>query len=135
MNSRDPLFWMWAEACDMLDRADRVQRQFFRVSRNRSGGARWEPPVDVYETGQALWLVIALPGVAAGDVQVSVQEGVLSVIGQRSLPLPAARAAIHRLEIPHGRFVREVRLPPRGYRLESSELRDGCLYVSLAKVT
>src|SRR5438309_542666 len=55
MPNRDPSRLMWAEACEMLDRANRLQRQFFRP---RSAAA-WEPPVDVYETAHDLWIVAA----------------------------------------------------------------------------
>ena len=55
MSNRDPARLMRAEACEMLDRANRLQRQFFRP---RSDAA-WEPPVDVYETARDLWIVVA----------------------------------------------------------------------------
>ena len=44
MSSNDPKTWMWAEACGLLERAER-HRQFFRVFPPRP----WEPPVDVFE--------------------------------------------------------------------------------------
>ena len=42
--------WMWAEAFDLLERADRLHRQFFRFERSAAQAPRWEPPVDVVET-------------------------------------------------------------------------------------
>ena len=44
---RDPKNQMWAEACAMLKQAEALHRQFFEPSRE---AARWEPPVDVFET-------------------------------------------------------------------------------------
>src|SRR5438874_6800232 len=111
MPNHEPSPLMWAEACELLDRANRLQRQFFRP---RSGAA-WEPPVDVYETADALWVVVALPGVGANQVEIAIADGAVMVTGERRLPVEA-RAVIHRLEIPHGRFERRIALPTGHYR-------------------
>ena len=42
--------WMWAEACEMLARAERLHRQFFQPARGRAQTPTWEPPADVVET-------------------------------------------------------------------------------------
>jgi len=129
--SRDLESWMWAEAVRMLDHADRLQRQFFRPGARRP---QWEPPVDVYETADAIWVVAALPGVAENDVHVEVVEGVLVVAGVRRVPEPARAGDVHRLEIPHGRFERRLALPSIPLQDGGRELRDGCLYLKLEKV-
>src|SRR5882757_3483664 len=61
MAPNDTRAWMWAEACELLDRAERLNRQFFQPLSTRK--AVWEPPVDLFETDRALWVVVALPGV------------------------------------------------------------------------
>jgi HSP20 family molecular chaperone IbpA len=58
---------------------------------------------------------------------------VLRVAGQRRLPVAARTATIHRLEIPHGRFERRIRLPSARHVLGRSELANGCLVVNLTK--
>ena len=55
-----PRDWMWSEACDVLARAERMHREFFRPARARLA---WEPPVDVLETGEEVLVFMALPGV------------------------------------------------------------------------
>lgn len=124
---------MWAQACEMLERAERMQRQFFQPSGVSNRRAAWQPPVDVYETERALWVVIALPGVSPERVQVRFQSGVLIVAGERRLPVEAG-AAVRRLEIPHGYFERRMELPSGRYELDRHELANGCLYISLLKV-
>ena len=42
--------WMWAEACEMLTRAERLHRQFFQPARGGAQTPTWEPPADVVET-------------------------------------------------------------------------------------
>ncbi|PWC43172.1 heat-shock protein Hsp20 [Azospirillum sp. TSO22-1] len=123
---------MWAEAVEMLDRAERLHRQFFRPARGRGARPSWTPPVDVFEDGEALTIVAALPGVELGALEVDIADGVLRVAGERTPP--GARAGtIHRLEVPHGRFERCVALPPGAYAVARQELVAGCLVLSLTR--
>lgn len=125
--------WMWTQACELVERAERLQRQFFGV------GARfdlpaWEPPVDVFETAEAVWLLAALPGVSAADVSLSIDDDAMIIVGERRLPEALCGATLHRLELPHGRFERRVPLPPGRYEFVSNDLVDGLLVVGLRKV-
>ncbi len=63
--------WMWAQACELLDRADRMQRQFVRYVGPSADAAVWEPPVDIQETPGGLQFVFALPGVSPEHIEVS----------------------------------------------------------------
>ncbi len=133
MATRDPERWMWAEALDMLERAERMHRQFFQLGRAYRRPV-WEPPVDVFETEEALWILVALIGVRVEQLEVVVDGGVLTVAGERRLPEAYHDAAIHRMEIPHGRFERHIRLPPGRFEMERRDLAYGCLTLSLRKL-
>src|SRR5688500_14327363 len=133
MAADDPRSWMWAEACAMIERADRLHREFFRPGSEAAQVANWEPPLDVFETEGELWILAALPGVELADLDISVDGDVLFIAGQRRLPAPARGAVIHRLEIPHGRFERRIRLPAARLALSRSELVSGCLVLNLTK--
>jgi HSP20 family molecular chaperone IbpA len=124
---------MWAEACEFLDRAERLQRQFFQPGRSPAQ-PNWEPPVDVVETARDLMITAALPGVAPDQVEVALDGGVLVVAGARRLPAETRDAVIHRLEIPHGRFERRIALPPGRYEVGPWTLAHGCLRISLRKL-
>ena len=127
--------WMWAEACEFIRRAERLQQRFFEPAPRPAGGrVSWQPPMDVFDTGEALHLIVALPGVPAERVEVVIQDGTVTVGGERPLALPAHRAGIHRLELPHGRFERRVTLPAGRYRLRERAMRDGCLHVVLERL-
>jgi HSP20 family protein len=132
MAADDPRSWMWTEACALIDRAERLHRQFFQPGFSALQIIGWEPPVDVFETERELWIICALPGVEHQDLELSIEANTLRVAGLRRLPVAARSATIHRLEIPYGRFERRVPLPD-GLDLGRSELEDGCLYVSLTK--
>ncbi len=131
MPPRDLHAWMWAEACEALARAEQLQRQFFRVG-PASTRPVWEPPVDIFAIADELWIVAALPGVDAPQVEIGVADGVLVIAGERP-PLRLQNGAIHRLEIPHGRFERRVALPLGRYELLQRELALGCLTLVLRK--
>lgn len=132
MAGRDPRRWMWAEACEVLEQAERLHRQFFEVRPGPRPG--WQPPVDVLETERDVTVIAALPGVPPDRVEVRFEQGVLVIAGHRPLPAEARGGAIHRLEVPHGYFQRMVDLPPGRYQVEREELRDGCLVLRLGKV-
>src|SRR3569832_2418762 len=70
MSSRDPHNWMWAEACEFIERAERLHRQFFQLSALSAPRPSWQPPIDIYETTEALWLMVALPGVPADHLDI-----------------------------------------------------------------
>ena len=132
MTRRRPGPWLWGETVDLLEQADRMQRQFFRLA----GGAeraRWEPPVDVFADGDEILVEVALPGVPADRIELVFAPGELVVRGERRLPRRLASAAIQRLEIPHGRFERRLALPPGRWALVRQELDNGCLQLLLAR--
>ncbi len=129
---RDIEDWMWAEALEMLGRAERMQRQFFQPNR-RARRAVWVPPLDVYESDDEILVAIALPGVTPDSVRVQHEGRLLLVEGVRHIPVAQRNTAIHRMEIPHGWFERTLQLP-KGLHLEHQEFTGGCLYLSFRKV-
>jgi len=125
---------MWAQACEVIDEAERMHRQFFRLAASARARVTWEPPVDVFEDELEVLVLVALPGVPPQKVEVTAEADELVVRAERSLPFAASPRALRRLEIPHGYFERRIRLP--GVRLEAGtrEVRDGCLILRLRKV-
>jgi HSP20 family molecular chaperone IbpA len=131
----DTAFWMWAEACEVLNRAERLHRHFFAPQRSSSSLPAWQPPVDVYETEQEVMILVALPGVDPSAVEAVIEGAELHVAGLRALPPELRLAAIHRLELPHGRFERHVPLPSGRYSTQVRHtLVNGCLMVRLEKI-
>jgi HSP20 family molecular chaperone IbpA len=125
---------MWAEACEAIDRAEKLHRQFFRPAGAAARQPAWEAPIDIFETAGDLWIMVALPGVSPESVSVRAEAGTLVVSGERVLPAALRQARIHRLEIPHGRFERRAELPPGRFALDGTQLTDGCLTLKLRKI-
>ena len=132
MNPRDPQFWMWSEACTILERADQLRRQFFLLGSPQRGVPSWEPPVDVLETVEALTIIVALPGVLPDQVEILHEGDRLRVVGRRTISAQG-RAQIRRLEIPYGRFERLIQLPAGRLKLGCHELAHGCLTMVFEK--
>src|SRR5262249_43529637 len=119
-----PRDWMWSEACEMLARAERLHREFFRPVRSPSLAPTWEPPVDILETGREVLVLLPLPGVDRDQVEAAIEGEDLVVVGTRVRPPELRTAVIHRLELPQGQFARRVRLPAGHY----SGVRRACLH-------
>jgi HSP20 family protein len=134
MPPRHPGAWMWAEACELLDRAERLHRQFFVPQGAQGRQPSWQPPVDLLESEEELWIYVALPGVDKEQLEVVVEQGTLIVSGERLMPGQGRGTVIHRLEIPYGRFERRIELPPGRYDAVRRELIDGCLTLALRKL-
>ena len=134
MASRNPTDWMWAQACELMDRADRMHRQFFRLSASGRTQAAWEPPVDVFEDSREFIVIVALPGVAQGHVEIAVESGTLIVRAERRIPFAGTPRTVRRLEIPYGLFERRIELPQGRLDAVTSEFVDGCLLLRLRKI-
>jgi HSP20 family molecular chaperone IbpA len=132
MAARNPENWMWSEACDMLARAERLQRQLFQL-RDMRREPVWEPPADVLETEREVLVLLALPGVDTDKVVAMIEDGMLVVAGTRVLPAELATAVIHRLELPQGRFERRLPLPAGRYGQVGRMSANGLLVISLHK--
>jgi HSP20 family molecular chaperone IbpA len=122
---------MWAEAVQALSRAERLHRQMFQPGSGVQPA--WEPPVDVLETDREVLIFAALPGVDPDAVHTAIEDGALAITGVRTLPAELRTAAIHRLELPQGRFERRVPLPRGRYLAVHRRAINGCIVVSLRK--
>jgi len=111
MAAANPTRWLWNEACAMIERAEQLQRSFFLPGKGPKAAAHWEPPIDVSEDGNELTVLAAVPGVKSDDIEMSLQGDMLPIAAMRSILSPSNEARIHRLEIPHGRFERHIKIP------------------------
>ncbi len=132
--AKDIETWMWVRACTALDYADPTARQSFQPRPGRAGLPAWEPPIDLLETPNSLWIIVAMPGVEVSSIEIAISGATIEIAGTRPIPPALQGAAIHRMEIPYGRFERQVGLPAGHFELEHHHVADGCLTLSLRKL-
>ena len=98
----------------------------------------WTPAMDMYETDNALVIVLDMAGVDAEATEVRAEPHLLQVRGvrheRRSQNRPDEQRSYHALEIPYGRFERSIRLPPGLDTAEAhANYREGLLEITLPK--
>lgn len=97
--------------------------------------ADWLPLVDIRETDENYQIDVEVPAVASEDLSVSVENGVLSVSGERKeVTNEQQEGRTHRLERRYGKFERQFQLPEDvDAEAISAQARDGVLYLTIAK--
>ena len=125
--------WMWLQALELTDEAERLKRRFLRYVGPGAEAVTWEPPVDIHETLDGFLLVFAMPGVAPEDIEIHLERTALTVSARRPPRATHRDASIRRLEIPYGRFVRQITLSGSALRIEDTRYLNGCLEVRLAR--
>ena len=123
---------MWAEACALLEEAERKHRRFFDLIATSTRPV-WEPPTDIFADGPHVHVVVALPGARVDEVTVHLSPSGLQI--DAAVPPPSLGAAVNivRLEIPYGRMRRRIELPPGRYVLTERRLDHGYLQLHLTR--
>ncbi|MBA3263678.1 MAG: Hsp20/alpha crystallin family protein [Thermoleophilaceae bacterium] len=111
---------------------DRLFDAFFGAEREE--GRPWVPPVDLVEAEAHFVLKADLPGLSEGDVSIEVQDGTLTISGERSAEHEAHERGWYRIERSFGSFSRSLTLPdgvnPDGI---SAQFDRGVLEVRIPK--
>jgi HSP20 family protein len=129
MTYRDP----FRDVSSLSEEVERMFRQALGSRETATAGA-WAPALDVEETEEGFTLHVELPGVAADDVEVSLEENVLTITGERRFYDERGTDGFKRIERHFGRFHRAVRLPDRvDVDQVDASYRDGILTVTVPK--
>ncbi len=94
----------------------------------------WSPVVDIEESAEAYIIRAELPGLSKEKVKVTVENGVLTLSGERDLERRVETKTFHRVERSHGTFTRSFTLPD-DVDAESvvANFKDGLLEIQIAK--
>jgi len=94
----------------------------------------WYPPVDILESKDSYLIRAELPGMKKEDVNLEVQEGTLTLSGERKFDEPASGVEYHRVERVTGKFSRSFYLP-QTIKQDSikATFKDGILEVHVPK--
>lgn len=94
----------------------------------------WAPLVDVEETDKEYLIKAELPEVRKEDVKVTIEDGVLSIEGERRQEKEEKTRKIHRIERSFGKFIRRFTVPSEAENAKvAAEFKDGLLYVHVPK--
>ena len=119
------------------DEMNRMFNQFFRGGNGEEAGwglRTWTPPVDIYETNDALVLKAELPGVSKDDVSIEVHQNTLILRGQRKHETEVKEEHYHRVERAYGTFQRSFMLPTQvDQEKVQATYHDGVLELRLPK--
>jgi HSP20 family protein len=96
--------------------------------------ADWAPAVDVQETDKEYIVKADLPDVRKEDVKVGIENGVLTLEGERKQEKEEKNKKFHRVERVYGKFVRRLALPMEiDAQKVAAEFKDGVLNVKMPK--
>jgi HSP20 family protein len=134
----------WNPLKEMDEAQNRFNRFFLRGFPNRIGSgeihslavADWSPEVDISEDDHGYVLKADLPEMKKDDVRVTVEDGILSVSGERKGEKEDQKKKFHRIERSYGTFRRSFTLPEDADSTKvTAEFRDGVLKVHLPTTT
>lgn len=92
------------------------------------------PPVEVAEAEKEVTVTMAVPGVEKNELDISVDDHVLTVKGEHRKESKEEKKSYHRQEIHYGSFARSVRLPVEVDAAQAvADLKNGMLTVRLPK--
>ncbi len=132
----------WDPFRELEEMSDRLNRMVSRPALPRTNGngkeamtvADWVPSVDVSETEGEYQIKAELPEVKKEDVKVTVEDGVLTIQGERKHEKEEKGKKYHRVERSYGSFVRSFTLPDLvDEEKVKAEFKDGVLNVQLPK--
>jgi HSP20 family protein len=113
---------------------DRIFDDFTPARQFRGESGELTFPVDVSENDSDVVVKAVLPGVKADDVEITVNEGILTIRGESRTEETTEKDNYHRREIRYGAFSRSVGLPSRVNQDQAdAEFADGVLTVRLPK--
>jgi len=96
--------------------------------------AGWLPALDVQEDKDNYTVRIELPGMKREDIEVSLEDGALTISGERKTETPVEGTEVHRQERFYGKFSRVLTLPTAvAADKVKATYKDGILTVTLAK--
>lgn len=124
----------WSGTGRLSDLQNEVERLFAFPLLAANGTAPWVPALDVYEEKDNYVVQVELPGVNKEDVKLSLEQGTLTITGERKREPKQEGAELYHAERFQGRFQRTINLPETiAADKVTAQYKDGVLTVTLPK--
>lgn len=130
----------WDPFRELEDVSKRLNRIFGQPPARTDAGnemlalADWAPSVDISETEAAYLIKGEIPGVKKDDVKITIQDGMLTIQGERKQEKEEKGKKFHRVECSYGSFMRSFRVPDDAEEDKvKAEFKDGMLNITLPK--
>jgi HSP20 family protein len=101
----------WDPFNELATLRNRMDRLWSRMTEEEPALADWSPTSDVLETKDDILIKAELPGIEPKDVDVQIENGVLTIQGQRSAEKETEEKGFQRIERTYGTFFRSFILP------------------------
>lgn len=125
------------EPIGLFDQFNNELNRFFTNTRPTTAAndvRNWAPAVDIREEDDRFVLIADIPGVKREEVEVTLEDGVLSIKGERRAETEEEREGFHRKERVHGSFLRQFTLPDTVNTDNiSATVTDGVLEIGIPK--
>lgn len=126
----------WDPFQELASWSNRLNRSLNDVStRTEDSFGAWAPPVDIFEKDHKLVIRAELPGVQKDDIEVGIENGVLTLKGERKREAEFNEDNAYRLERVYGAFTRSFSLPTT---VDPSKIeavyKEGVLQVTVPKL-
>jgi HSP20 family protein len=133
----DP-FRDWDPLHELSEFQNRLSSAFDRSAPQKGNEAKmmsqWTPAVDIFEDDKEFLVKAELPDIKKEDVHVTVDNGVLSISGERKFEKEEKKRRYHRVERSYGSFARSFSLPEGADPAKvHAEFKDGVLQVHMVK--
>ncbi len=130
----------WDPFRELEDMSNRLNRVFGRPLARLEPNSEmltmvdWTPSADISETDTAYLIKAEIPGVNKEDVKVTIENGMLTIQGERKMEKEEKGKKFHRIERSYGSFMRSFRVPEDADESAvKAEFKDGVLNVTLGK--
>jgi len=133
---------------DLFEDIGAAQDELLRINRLRNERLRqlagqydtgtsspvWAPALDISERKDAYLVAVELPGVGMADLEITFENGLMTIQGERQIAYDSSEDKVHRVERRYGPFRRSITLPShvKADSIEAS-LQDGVLQILVPK--
>jgi len=123
-----------------MDPMSPILAQALGLQAQRQGSGRatttaWAPALDISERKDAYLVTVELPGVETDDLQITLEDGLLTIQGERHFAHDSSEQQFHRVERRYGAFRRSITLPAQvqAEQIEAT-FENGVLQIMVPKM-